>query len=170
MYSWQSAEESACLPPFNTFIIGIGNTLAFAPPIYLYNGKPQASAAARAAANETANVAFAPRLLLNGVPSRSSIVLSIKFWSNTFKPITFGAIFSFTLATAFNVPVPKKRLLSPSRSSKASRSPVEAPDGTIARPQAPDSVVTSHSTVGFPRESKTSRACTSAIGSIKLGI
>ncbi len=42
--------------------------------------------------------------------------------------------------------------------SRASLSPVEAPDGTIARPTAPPSVTTSHSTVGLPRESMISRA------------
>ena len=47
--------------------------------------------------------------------------------------------------------------MSPSRSSSASRVPVEAPDGTAARPTAPDSSVTSTSTVGLPRESRISR-------------
>ena len=64
---------------------------------------------------------------------------------------------SLTLSTAFKTPFPKKRLLSPSRSSRASLSPVEAPLGTIARPKAPDSVTTSTSIVGLPRESITSR-------------
>src|SRR5438093_7358758 len=49
--------------------------------------------------------------------------------------------------------------MSASRSSSASRSPVEAPDGTAARPNAPPSSVTSTSTVGLPRESRISRAC-----------
>src|SRR5512142_678332 len=52
---------------------------------------------------------------------------------------------------------------SPSRSSTASRVPVDAPEGTIARPSAPDSSSTSTSTVGFPRESRTSLPCTSTI-------
>ena len=38
----------------------------------------------------------------------------------------------------------------------ASREPVDAPDGTAARPITPDSNSTSHSTVGLPRESKIS--------------
>src|SRR5437762_3144758 len=50
--------------------------------------------------------------------------------------------------------------MSPSRSSSASRSPVDAPDGTAARPDAPPSSATSTSTVGFPRESRISRPCT----------
>ena len=53
--------------------------------------------------------------------------------------------------------------MSPSRNSTASYCPVDAPDGTNARPNAPDSVVTSTYTVGLPRESKTSLAYTSAI-------
>src|ERR1035437_630214 len=43
----------------------------------------------------------------------------------------------------------------------ASRDPVEAPEGTAARPITPDSSSTSHSTVGLPRESRISRATTS---------
>src|SRR4051794_9160974 len=38
--------------------------------------------------------------------------------------------------------------------------PVEAPDGTAARPTAPSTSATSTSTVGLPRESRISRACT----------
>ena len=38
------------------------------------------------------------------------------------------------------------------------RQPVDAPDGTMARPTVPSSRVTSHSTVGLPRESSTWRA------------
>src|SRR5450432_2137629 len=47
--------------------------------------------------------------------------------------------------------------MSPSRSSIASRDPVEAPEGTAARPIVPDSSSTSHSTVGLPRLSRISR-------------
>ena len=41
----------------------------------------------------------------------------------------------------------------PSLNSTASCSPVDAPDGTAARPIIPFSVTTSTSTVGFPLES-----------------
>jgi hypothetical protein len=51
----------------------------------------------------------------------------------------------------------------PSRSSTASRLPVEAPDGTTARPKAPTPSRTSTSIVGLPRLSKTCRARTSLI-------
>src|SRR3954466_3259727 len=60
-------------------------------------------------------------------------------------------------------PLPPQRLLSPSRSSTASCAPVEAPDGTAARPMLPSSSVTSTSTVGLPRLSRIWRAWTSTI-------
>src|SRR5438445_12200955 len=66
-------------------------------------------------------------------------------------------------ATAFCTPLPRYRFLSPSRSSIASFSPVEAPLGTAALPRAPDSNSISASTVGLPRESRISRACTLSI-------
>src|SRR4051794_20195787 len=62
------------------------------------------------------------------------------------------------LATAFSTPLPRYRPLSPSRSSSASNAPVEAPEGTAARPTVPSSSPTSTSTVGLPRESRISRA------------
>src|SRR5256885_2839438 len=67
---------------------------------------------------------------------------------------------SLTFFTASSTPLPPKRFLSPSRSSTASCSPVEAPLGTAARPAAPLDRVTSHSTVGLPRLSRISRART----------
>ncbi len=54
----------------------------------------------------------------------------------------------------------------PSRSSRASFTPVEAPDGTAARPIAPESSRMSTSSVGLPRESRISRANTSMISDI----
>src|SRR5690554_4105844 len=50
----------------------------------------------------------------------------------------------------------------------ASREPVDAPDGTAARPMAPDSSKTSHSTVGLPRESRISRPIISTIALMVL--
>ena len=52
-------------------------------------------------------------------------------------PLTSGAITRSTLRTACSTPLPPKRRRSPSRSSSASALPVEAPDGTAARPSAP---------------------------------
>src|SRR5467141_4874156 len=70
---------------------------------------------------------------------------------------------SFTFFTASSTPLPPYRLLSPSRSSTASCSPVEAPLGTAARPAAPLDRVTSASMVGLPRLSRISRARTEMI-------
>src|SRR4029077_8382987 len=49
------------------------------------------------------------------------------------------------------------------RNSTASCSPVDAPEGTVARPVTPFLSTTSTSTVGCPLESSTSRACTRCI-------
>src|SRR2546426_1123997 len=68
-----------------------------------------------------------------------------------------------TLAIACRTPKPWYRPGSASRSSSASCSPVDAPLGTAARPSAPSSRTISTSTVGFPRESRISRAETSSI-------
>ena len=72
---------------------------------------------------------------------------------------------SFTFATAFETPFPLHSS-PPSRSSVASNSPVDAPEGTAARPVAPESRATSTSTVGFPRESRIWRACMRSIAPI----
>src|SRR5438552_355548 len=64
---------------------------------------------------------------------------------------------------ASRTPLPPKRFLSPSRSSSASREPVDAPEGTAARPRAPPSRMQSTSIVGLPRESRISRAKSSTI-------
>ena len=58
----------------------------------------------------------------------------------------------------------------PSRSSTASNSPVDAPEGTAARPAAPDSSPTSTSTVGLPRLSITWRAWTCLISLTRFAL
>src|SRR5882762_3265226 len=68
-----------------------------------------------------------------------------------------------TCATALSTPLPPYRLASPSRNSTASRDPVEAPEGTAARPTTPECSTTSASTVGLPRESMISRPRISTI-------
>ena len=68
-----------------------------------------------------------------------------------------------TAATALVTPLPRNFDLSPSRSSTASCAPVEAPDGTAARPIDPSSSTTSTSTVGLPRLSRIWRATISTI-------
>ncbi len=90
-------------------------------------------------------------------------------WSAASRPYRAGAIVSVTLATAPRTPLPPKRALSPSRSSTASWAPVEAPDGTAARPTAPSARTTSTSTVGLPRESRISRASTASMSVFMRG-
>ena len=107
-------------------------------------------------------MALAPRFDRSGLPSSSRRARSISRWSYASKPSSVGAITSFTFATARS-PLPPYRLASPSRSSIASCSPVEAPLGTAALPNAPSTRTASTSTVGFPRESSTSRAMTASI-------
>src|SRR4051794_24255365 len=108
-------------------------------------------------------MALAPRRDLFSVPSSSISTLSMCDCSETSRPRIASVISVLTCSTAFCTPLPKKRCMSPSRSSIASREPVEAPDGTAARPMAPDSTSTSASTVGLPRESRISRATTSTM-------
>jgi hypothetical protein len=112
---------------------------------------------------DTPKVAFAPNLPLFGVPSSSIKSLSISTWANESLPINSGAMILFTLSTAFNTPLPKYLVLSPSLSSTASNAPVEAPEGTPALPYPPLSVHTSTSIVGLALESNISLAYTSVI-------
>src|SRR3954465_8374593 len=107
-------------------------------------------------------MALAPTLPLLGVPSASSIAWSTRRWSSASSPSTTGARVSTTAATAFSTPLPAYRS-PPSRSSTASKAPVDAPDGTAARAKVPSSRRTSTSTVGLPRESRISRAPTASI-------
>ncbi len=158
-------ESIACRPPFKRFSIGEGNVTPF--PKYLKRGTPVEAAAACALANETARVAFAPTFDLSGVPSSESIVLSISSWFFASRPTIPLEITSFTLDTAFWVPFPAKRRLSPSRSSSASWLPVLAPEGTAAHPLEPSSKIISASTVGSPLESRISLAWTFNIRDIQ---
>src|SRR3972149_6891740 len=108
-------------------------------------------------------MAVAPSRDLFAVPSSSISARSMAAWPPAAMPAIRGAIASCTFATAFSMPLPPYRDRSPSRSSSASWIPVDAPDGTLARPWAPLASVTSTSTVGFARESSTSRARTEAM-------
>ena len=74
-----------------------------------------------------------------------------------------SAMAPLTPRTASITPFPPQRALSPSRFSTASCAPVDAPDGTAARPKLPSSSVTSTSTVGLPRLSRIWRAWMSTI-------
>src|SRR5215469_3608701 len=112
---------------------------------------------------ETARMALAPRRDLVGVLSREIIFWSSPRWSAASEPQSTLAISALTWETALSTPLPRYLDLSPSRSSRASCSPVEAPEGTAARTKPPDSRMTSASTVGLPRESMTWRARTRVI-------
>ncbi len=160
MNSCRSIELSACTPPLITFSIGTGSVVASSPPRWRKSETPESAAAAFATASETPRTAFAPSRLLFGVPSSSIRRRSTAAWSAASRPATAAAISPLTFATAVETPFPF-HVLPPSRSSTASCTPVEAPDGTIALPSAP--ATTSTSTVGFPRESRTCRACTLVI-------
>ncbi len=162
MNSWKSTLLSAWAPPLSTFIIGTGSTRASSPPRWRHSGWPASAAAAFAAASEMPRIALAPRRPLFGVPSASSIARSTASWSRASRPVTASASSPLALATACVTPLPPQAS-PPSRSSTASNSPVEAPDGTAARPLAPEASVTSTSTVGFPRLSRICRAWTCSI-------
>src|SRR5436190_458970 len=162
MNSCRSIELSACTPPLMTFIIGTGNVAALSPPRYLNSESPASAAHAFAVASDTPRIAFAPRRPLFGVPSSSMRAASRPAWSSAARPRTASAISPLTLATARPTPLPPHSAAA-SRSSTASCAPVEAPEGTAARPNAPESRRTSTSTVGLPRESRICLPRTSAI-------
>ena len=159
MNSWKSSEFWACAPPLITFSIGTGSTCAFVPPIQRYSGTSASAAAAFATASETPRMAFAPRRAFVSVPSSSIMAASSARCSRASSPRMRSAISPFTWATARPTPFPA-HASPPSRSSTASCSPVEAPEGTAAAPNAPESRPTSTSTVGLPRESSTWRPWT----------
>src|SRR3954451_19516856 len=162
MNSWTSTLLSAWAPPLRMFIIGTGSTCAEGPPTYRNSGRPAESAAARATARLTPRMALAPRRDLSGVPSRSISCWSTSRCSLASYPTSSGPMTSRTPSTALVTPLPPYRF-PPSRSSTASQAPVEAPLGTAARVIVPSSRATSTSTVGFPRESRISRAPTASM-------
>src|SRR4051812_1862138 len=125
-------------------------------------------AAALAQASETPRMALAPSRLLFGVPSRSIMIWSSWACCSTSRPLNASKISPLTAPTALVTPLPRYRALSPSRSSTASWAPVEAPEGTPARPRVPSSSTTSTSTVGLPRLSRISRPMISMMAVMAL--
>lgn len=103
---------------------------------------------------------FAPSRPLFGVPSVSSMAWSTAAGSANDVPTRASASSPLTCPTAVSTPFPPYRDLSPSRSSTASRDPVDAPEGTPARAVVPSARVTVTARVGPPRESRISTACT----------
>ena len=103
------------------------------------------------APGETATAELAPISEKSSVPSASWSTRSTDRWSPAYTwPSRRGTACSRAAAMA-----------SFAGSSTASYSPVLAPDGAAPRPKPPDSVWTSASTVGLPRESSTCRNRTS---------
>ena len=103
-------------------------------------------------------MALAPSLLLFGVPSRPIIAWSASASESQERPRSRSAISPLTFAAALSTPRPSYRDLSPSRSSTASRDPVDAPDGTPARAVVPSASLTVTASVGRARESRISSA------------
>src|ERR1700733_7712264 len=95
-----STELSAWAPPLRMFIMGTGKTAADLSleyfERYLYSGWPEAAAAARAAAMETARMALAPKLDLFGVPSASIMRWSSPRWSLASRPMAALEISALT--------------------------------------------------------------------------
>ena len=73
--------------------------------------------------------------------------------SDASTPFSASLITVLIFSTALVTPFPPKRDLSPSRSSSASNSPVDAPLGATPLPTVPSRRYTSASTVGLPLES-----------------
>ncbi len=138
------------------FIIGTGSFVPCIPPKNLYRGMSRDVAAALAQAIDTASIAFAPSFDLSFVPSAFIIAASIAYISEASIPVMVSAITVFILFTAFSTPLPRYLPLSPSRSSSASNSPVDAPEGAVPLATVPSARVISASTVGFPLESSIS--------------
>ena len=161
--SWTSTVFAAWAPPFRIFIIGTGRRLAFTPPRKRYRGISSEAAAALAQAMETARMAFAPSFDLSFVPSARIMALSTAYMSHASIPFSVSHITVLTFSAALRTPFPPYLPLSPSRSSSASYSPVDAPLGAAPLATVPSARRTSASTVGFPRESMISLPVTFSI-------
>ena len=83
--------------------------------------------------------------------------------SEASSPARTSLITVFMFSTAFVTPFPQYLALSPSLSSSASNSPVDAPLGAVPLPTVPSARTTSASTVGFPLESSISLPITFSI-------
>ena len=170
MNSWKSTLLSACLPPLRMFIIGTGSTwAAVAAEVAVQRqallgrgGLRDGQARRRGSRWRRGGPCWACRRG-RSAPGRAPR------WSRASMPAIAGAISPLTLATACVTPLPRSSASSPSRSSSASCSPVEAPEGTAARPVAPERRATSTSTVGLPRESRIWRAWTASISLTAMG-
>ena len=163
MNSWKSRSFGACTPPLSTLKCGTGSDGVTPSGVsHRHSGIFAEAASARASAIETPTVALAPSLLLFGVPSRSIIAWSASASELQVRPRSRPAISPLTFPAAVSTPLPPYRPVSPSRSSTASRDPVEAPEGTPARAVVPSASCIVTASVGRPRESRISSAARSA--------
>src|SRR5581483_58327 len=150
-----------CLPPLKRLIVSRGNrsgSVPVSPAKYFHSGIRERFADALANAIDTAKIAFAPSRDLSRVPSSSIKARSTSACSESSRPANARWIFPSTSATACRHPSPRYRRGSPSRSSCASASPVDAPEGTDAETGSPFSNRQVAKTVGRPRLSRISRA------------
>ena len=135
MNSCTSSAFCACAPPLTTFSIGTGRTCAVGaadPAVQRHAG---VGGAAFAAASEQPRMAFAPSRLLFGVPSSSTSAASSARWSRGVEALERRRDLAVDVARP-----PARRPCRPTRRRRrAARRPrarpVEAPDGTAARPE-----------------------------------
>ena len=158
MNSWKSIGLSACAPPLMMFIIGTGRT----------RRRGAAEVAVERQARRPRRRPWRRRARRRGSrwrragPCWACRRARSARWSTRpgrwrRSPTSASAISPLTASTALARPCRRSCVLSPSRSSTASCAPVEAPDGTAARPDRAVSSITSTSTVGLPRLSRISR-------------
>jgi hypothetical protein len=95
-------------------------------------------------------------------PLMTAVYSHMLFDDDSLYPMALAhqALYDSTLVTGLDLPWVADGL---QRDGPHAREPVDAPEGTAARPMIPDSSSTSHSTVGLPRESMTSRPMMSTI-------
>ncbi len=134
MNSWKSTLLSACAPPLSTFIIGTGSTsrglaAEVAPQRQPLLGRLRVRRRQRHAEDR---VGAEARLVRRAV-ERDQRAGRAPPGRPRPCPAPPAAISPSTFATARVTPLPPQRS-PPSRSSVASNSPVEAPEGTAARP------------------------------------
>ena len=166
MNSWKSSGLAACAPPLSTLKCGTGSR-GGTPGSARCSHSGVSPANSRAAAIDTPTIALAPSRSRVGVPSKATSAASNSAWSAQARPPTRSAISPVTEPTARSTPEPPYRAGSPSRSSTASRTPVDAPDGTPALPVRPSVDRSSTYKVGRPRESRISNASTALMRMVR---
>ena len=107
MNSWKSSSLGACTPPFSTLKCGTGRDGETPSGVsHCHSGTPAEAASARASAMDTPTRAFAPSLLLSGVPSRSIMAWSASASPDQDRPRSRPARSARTALTAPSTPLP----------------------------------------------------------------